>query len=248
MTLLGAGLLVGAGALVAFALGSNGDGDAAQRPLTSVTGATIVELPVTLPTVSPQARDAAPATRTTPSTQPTPVVSTLPLSPLAAELPARVSAVPEAPAGAVAPVLLGIPDLGLMVPIRDIGLEPDGQLEIPDETEVGWYRLGSSPGRAGATVLAAHVSWNDTVGPFVRLGELEPGALIQADLADGTSRTYTVIERAQYPKLMLPSDRIWTRTGDETLVLITCGGDFNRSIRRYADNIVVYAVPVAQSE
>jgi hypothetical protein len=247
MTLLGAGLLAGAGALVAFALGSSDDGDA-QRPITSVVAATIEELPVTLPTVTPQVPDATATSPTTSSTQPTPPVSTLPLSPLADELPDRVSAIPEAPPGATAPVLLGIPDLGLMVPIRDIGLEPDGQLEIPDETEVGWYRLGSSPGRAGATVLAAHVSWNDTVGPFFRLGELEPGALIQADLADGTSRTYTVVERAQYPKLMLPSDRIWTRTGDETLVLITCGGDFNRSIRRYADNIVVYAVPVAQSE
>ena len=67
------------------------------------------------------------------------------------------------------------------------------------------------------------------------------------DLADGSSRQYSVIERAQYPKLMLPRERIWTRTGDETLVLITCGGDFNRSIRRYTDNVIVYAVPVASA-
>ena len=34
-------------------------------------------------------------------------------------------------------------------------------------------------------------------------------------------------------------------TGPETLVLITCGGSFDPDIRRYRDNIVVYAVPVA---
>ena len=33
---------------------------------------------------------------------------------------------------------------------------------------------------------------------------------------------------------------------DETLVLITCGGDFNRQVRRYTDNIVIYAVPVIE--
>lgn len=42
----------------------------------------------------------------------------------------------------------------------------------------------------------------------------------------------------------LPRERIWRNTGPETLVLITCGGDFNPDINRYDDNIVVYAVPV----
>ena len=47
-----------------------------------------------------------------------------------------------------------------------------------------------------------------------------------------------------YPKTALPVDRVWATSGPETLVLITCGGDFNPEIRRYRDNIVVYAVPV----
>ena len=68
---------------------------------------------------------------------------------------------------------------------------------------------------------------------------------MRLDLADGGTRTYQVVERAQYPKTALPAERIWASTGPETLVLITCGGAFNPEIRRYADNIVVYAVPVA---
>jgi LPXTG-site transpeptidase (sortase) family protein len=125
-----------------------------------------------------------------------------------------------------------------------VGFQADGQLEIPGETEVGWYRFGSTPGQPGATVLAAHVSWNDTIGPFFRLAELEPGAVIKLELADRTTRLYQVVERAQYAKTELPDERVWTRSGDETLVLITCGGDFDRQIRRYTDNIVIYAVPV----
>ena len=77
--------------------------------------------------------------------------------------------------------------------------------------------------------------------------QFDPGAFVTLTLADGTTRTYEVVERQQYGKLMLPTERIWTHTGPETLVLITCGGSFNAQIRHYRDNIVVYAVPVAAS-
>ena len=130
-------------------------------------------------------------------------------------------------------------------PVRAIGLEPDGQLEIPDETEIGWYRYGATAGQPGATVLAAHVSWNRTAGPFARLGTVEPGARIAVTLDDGSMRRYEVVERAIYGKLELPRERLWRNTGPEELVLITCGGDYNPEIRRYRQNIVVYAVPVA---
>jgi sortase (surface protein transpeptidase) len=129
-------------------------------------------------------------------------------------------------------------------PVRQVGLEPDGQMEVPDETEIGWYRYGAAPGEEGATVLAAHVSWNRTSGPFAQLGRVEPGAKVALTLDDGTVRHYEVIERAVYGKLGLPGDRLWRRTGPEELVLITCGGEYNSRTRRYAENIVVYAVPV----
>ena len=129
-------------------------------------------------------------------------------------------------------------------PIRPVGLEPDGQLEIPDETEIGWYLHGATAGEEGSTVLAAHVSWNGTTGPFARLGAVEPGDQIELRLDDETVRHYEVVERAMYGKLALPADRIWRRSGPEGLVLITCGGEFNPAIRRYTENIVVYAVPV----
>jgi LPXTG-site transpeptidase (sortase) family protein len=129
-------------------------------------------------------------------------------------------------------------------PVRPIGLEPDGQLEIPDETEIGWYRYGAAPGHPGATVLAAHVSWNRTTGPFARLGSVEPGDQVEVTLDDGTIRHYEVVERAILGKLELPRERLWTNTGPETLVLITCGGTFNPDLRRYKENIVIYAVPI----
>ena len=142
------------------------------------------------------------------------------------------------------PLSIHIGDLELDNPVRAVGVEEDGQLEVPDETEVGWYQYGSAPGLPGATVLAAHVSWNRKIGPFHQLGNLEPGAQVDVVADDGSTRVYEVVERTIYDKDELPRDRIWTTTGDETLVLITCGGSYNPEIRRYRQNIVVYAVPV----
>ena len=174
-------------------------------------------------------------------------VATVPeISPLAKELgpqfDVKVGAVKAKPE----PTGLTIKRLGLKAKkVRGVGLEPDGQLEIPDETEIGWYKYGQSPGEIGSTVLAAHVSWQGFLGPFADLPTMEPGDRISVQLSDGTERNYEAVERNQYPKGELPYDKIWSRTGAESLVLITCGGEFNPEIKRYYDNIIIFAVPVA---
>jgi len=184
--------------------------------------------------------DASAASRTSTTS------TTVPLSPLAQQLGPQYSAIPEDIAPRPRPVGIQMESIDVArFPVRAVGLEPDGQMEIPDETEIGWYEYGATAGRPGATVLAAHVSWNRTPGPFARLGSVEPGEQIEVALDDGTARLYEVTERAVYGKLELPRERIWRNSGDETLVLITCGGDYNPEIRRYRENIVVYAVPVA---
>lgn len=174
-----------------------------------------------------------------------PSPSTLALSPLNDQIGDPISVIPVPVSRVPAAVDISIEAVGVdEVPIRPVGVMPDGQLEVPGETEVGWYRFGPSPGEPGSSVLAAHVSWNDTIGPFFRLEDVDPGDTVRVGLDDGSARNYEVVERVQYLKDELPAERIWTRSGPETLVLITCGGDFNADIRRYRHNIVVYATPV----
>ena len=210
-----------------------------ESAVASLPPSTIAPLPTT-----PVAGLTTPPITTPPAPPMTSVAP--PLSPLSSLLDDRGSAIPEELEPRVRPTALVIRDIDVLHPVRDVGLEDDGELEVPDETEIGWYRYGASPGRAGATVLAAHVTWNRSVGPFFRLGDLEPGERIEVALDDGTTRIYEVIERTMYDKDGLPRERIWRTTGPETLVLITCGGDFNPDIRRYRQNIVVYAVPIDQ--
>lgn len=215
------------------------------------TVAPLTESTIAAPTTTPPGRPTTTAlpvsSESTISSAPDTEVSMPPTTGLADLLPPidRGAAIPQDLMPRSAPV--GVENTvfdSTSFPIRPIGLEDDGQLEIPDETEIGWYRYGATAGSPGATVLAAHVSWNDTTGPFFELGRMDPGARISVALDDGTTREYEVVERARYEKDQLPRDRIWRNSGPESLVLITCGGDFNPEIRRYRHNIVIYAVPV----
>jgi hypothetical protein len=127
-------------------------------------------------------------------------------------------------------------------PVEAVGVEANGDMEIPAVDEVGWYRYGVRPGDEGSSVLAAHIAYDGVDGVFRHLEDLEAGATVGVAFADGASRNFTVTEVAQYPKDELPSD-VWARGGEPRLVLITCGGDFDSSIGHYEDNVVAYAVP-----
>ncbi len=200
----------------------------------SIPPATVAPL-VTSATITPSS--------TVPNGPPlsSPTTTTIPLSPLATLLGPGGNAVPPAIEPRLQPTAVTIDDLDVNGPVRSVGLRTDGALEVPEAGEIGWYRYGAAPGYEGATVLAAHVSWNGEIGVFHRLGDLEPGARIEVTLEDGSLRIYEVVERTMYDKDALPRERIWRNTGDETLVLITCGGSFNPEISRYRQNIVVYA-------
>jgi hypothetical protein len=56
--------------------------------------------------------------------------------------------------------------------------------------------------------------------------------------------TFVVTSSERIPKDDLPGDRIWPVTNDRLLTLITCGGEFDRSVRHYRDNVIVYTEPL----
>ena len=159
-------------------------------------------------------------------------------------LPAPTTTSTTLPSEKVPPTVLTINDLSISQPILAVGLEEDGSMEVPDVEDIGWYLHGAVPGRPGATVIVAHVWWGDTPGPFYQLGTLEPGDRIDVGVED-TVHSYVVVERTMYDKDALPRS-LWRNSGPETLALITCGGNFDRSTRRYEQNIVVYAVPIVE--
>lgn len=143
------------------------------------------------------------------------------------------------------PVALTIEGISVRdAPVIPVGVEPNGEMEIPGAREVGWYRFGPTPTQDGSAVLAAHIAWNGRNGVFRHLADVELGAIVTVSYDDGSASRHVVTEIAQYAKDELPFDRVFAKTGEPSLTLITCGGSFNRSQNSYADNIVLYAVPL----
>jgi LPXTG-site transpeptidase (sortase) family protein len=146
---------------------------------------------------------------------------------------------------APAPVSISINEINVdNAPVVDVGVEENGDMELPGAEAVGWYRYNATPGEAGSSVLSAHISYNGTNGVFRYLSDVEPGDVVTIGYDDGSTGTFEVFEVAQYDKQELPLDRIFDKDGDPVLTLITCGGDFNSSLRSYEDNFVAYAVPI----
>ena len=141
------------------------------------------------------------------------------------------------------PASLIIPAIGVRADrIKDLGLRPDGALEVPgDATTVGWFTGAPSPGEAGPAVLAAHVDYKHVPGAFSRLEELRPGEQARVGRADGRTAVFTVYRVDRYAKAAFPTDQVYGDTPDPELRLITCGGAFDRVSGNYLDNVVAYA-------
>ncbi len=146
------------------------------------------------------------------------------------------------------PTRIAIPSLAVNAQVVSVGLESDGSMEIPPPTVAGWYHYGTIPGATiGSAVIAGHVDSRGLPGVFLELRRIEIGAHIDVTNADGQVHRYVVNERFQVDKQELPAAELFRTDGKPVLTLITCGGVFDREARRYSDNIIIRATPVADS-
>lgn len=186
---------------------------------------------------------------------PLPLPSTLPAAPPAEAVGADgPDAIPD---GTTAPVRstgfsprsLSIPSLDLTTGVLATGMTEDRNLEVPaDAGDVGWYRGFAEPGDPGVSVLLGHVDSRSGPGVFFRLPELQPGERITVERSDGREVVYEVTDVSWYPKDDFPTLDVYTTDREQVLRLITCGGEFDASRRTYLENVVVSAVPVADTD
>jgi hypothetical protein len=146
---------------------------------------------------------------------------------------------------ASAPTRIDIPAIGVASGLVDLGLNPDGSVEVPPlakDSTAGWYGDSPTPGELGPSLILGHVD-SAEYGPavFFRLGDLRAGDQVSVTRADGTIAVFTVDRVASYPKNSFPTLEVYGNTDRAELRLITCGGDFDASSRNYLDNIVVFA-------
>ncbi|MFC8682620.1 class F sortase [Microbacterium ureisolvens] len=179
---------------------------------------------------------AAPTATAIPTPLPTPVV----------EVPVA-AATPTPPRASQPPVRVVAASVGVDVPVVPVGVETGGFMELPvDPAIAGWYRFGADPASPdGNVVISAHVDAPAyPIGPFSRLRDLSGGDAVEVTDAGGTTHRYSVESVTYYPKAALPVDELFARAGARSLVLITCGGAFDSTTGRYADNVVAIATPI----
>jgi hypothetical protein len=123
---------------------------------------------------------------------------------------------------------------------------PGGVMQIPANPGVlGWWSSGSAPGSgSGHVVVVGHVNYAGRAGALGVLPEVLPGDAVSVLQPGRRAVRYQVRALRTYAKSSGLPQSIFTRSGTEQLVMITCGGPFDPATGNYEDNIVAYATPV----
>lgn len=173
--------------------------------------------------------------------------NTVELSPSAS--PASTSSATSSATGAAegtkapAPTQVTIPSLGVDSSLMRLGLNTDGTVEVPPAEKgmtAGWYAGSAVPGQTGASVLIGH---NDTrlgKAVFHDLKKIKKGADVFVVNGEGTTSHFTVTGTETVSKKAFPTDKVYGRTNDRALRLVTCDGSFDAQ-GHPVDNLIVYA-------
>ncbi len=156
----------------------------------------------------------------------------------------------EAAPEGVTPVSILIESAGIDAPIERVDIV-DGVMQNPSGPwVVSWYDDLPALGEGGNVVMAGHVDYWDT-GPavFWDLPSLEEGDNIRVYGEDGQVYEYSVQWSRLYdvateltPEVI--QSEVVGETDEESLTLITCGGDFNVDTQEYVSRRVLRAVRI----
>ncbi len=156
----------------------------------------------------------------------------------------------EAAPEGVTPVSILIESAGIDAPIERVDIV-DGVMQNPSGPwVVSWYDDLPALGEGGNVVMAGHVDYWDT-GPavFWELPNLAEGDVIQVVGENGDVYEYSVQWSRLYDVAteltpeVIQSDVVG-ETDEESLTLITCGGDFNVDTQEYVSRRVLRAVRI----
>ena len=155
--------------------------------------------------------------------------------------------VPVPVVAGVAPVALQVDGVGIDAPI-ETGAILDGAMQDPSGPwVVAWYDQLGKVGEGGNVVMAGHVDYY-TTGPavFWEVPNLPAGQVLRVIGEDGNAYEYAVEWTQMYdvateltPEVI--QSEIIGDTGQESLTLITCGGEFNPATGEYLQRWVVRA-------
>jgi len=162
-----------------------------------------------------------------------------------------------APTQASSPVAMRIDSIQINAPVITLGVDPNSDPpapQVPDYSNrpddagsvVAWYDFSAVPGSGSNAVFAAHVTWDRQPAVFWELDKIPVGDTIVITDNDGKELIYKVFANF----LVDPNDpdalKVMHPTEEDTLTLITCGGQWlpNPSERfggNYSNRVIVQA-------
>lgn len=153
---------------------------------------------------------------------------------------------PKAPLAPMkAPVEFIVSTLGITAPIVNVGLTPEGNMDVPSsEAALGWYEGGTLPGNAGPAVLAGHTGHPARPSVFRQLEQLKKKDQIAVKDSDGKAASFEITDIATYTPESAPRERIFGPTTATRLAIITCSGEWLPQQNTYSHRLVIYTVRV----
>lgn len=138
------------------------------------------------------------------------------------------------------PTRLLIPAINVDATIQNVGVAPNGEMEVPTNTmDAGWFKLGSSPGEQGSAVMAGHFDGiNGAAGVFMNLYKLKKGDNVYIEDAHGTSLSFVVRETRLYDPGF--AEEVFSLNDGQHLNLVTCDGVWDGAKKSYSKRLVVF--------
>ena len=127
----------------------------------------------------------------------------------------------------IEPKTLKVPNLNINANVIEVGVEPDGTMETPQNwIQAGWYRNSGFPGESKNVIINGH--YDDSSGSpaaFFSLKGINDGDVVEVSDEYGRIFSYEVVEFT-YVDVTDPNrlDVLDDEPGKSTLTLITCGG------------------------
>jgi LPXTG-site transpeptidase (sortase) family protein len=148
------------------------------------------------------------------------------------------------------PKLIKIPKLGTTARVQQIGLNSNGQLDVPKNIyDAAWYKESALPGSAGgASVIDGHVSGPTQKGVFYNLSDLAEGDSIVIEKGSGEEVNYKVkkVEIQQVNEVDMANMLVPITPGSHGLNLISCTGKYNSEKKDFEQRVLVFAEKYSQ--
>jgi hypothetical protein len=141
------------------------------------------------------------------------------------------------------PVLLEIPAIDVRATIEEVGLLPNGQVDVPRVAmNVAWFRDSALPGQKGKpSVIDGHLDSPTGPAVFYKLRFLIPGDEMVVTYENGDRYVFVVEDKERYRHDQAPLAKIFGRNPGRMLNLITCDGAWDTGAANYEQRLVVYS-------